>query len=162
MLDQERLKQLLSYDPEIGEFRWIAPTDRMRKKGAVAGFLDAKRYRKIKIDGVCHYAHRLAWLYVHGEFPKLLIDHCNLDPSDNRMENLLEATYGENVANSVIRKSKTGYRGVKKNSRGAMFSASIMKNGRHHFLGNYKTKEDAAAAYNRAARSLFGAFARAD
>jgi hypothetical protein len=78
------------------------------------------------------------------------------------MANLREANYGENVANSVIRKSKTGYRGVRKNSRGAMFSASIMKNGRHHFLGNFKTKEEARGAYNRAARSLFGAFARVD
>lgn len=83
-LNQSRLQLLLRYDPLTGHFCW-------RHSGGghhmdrPAGSLAARVYRAIKIDGRDYLAHRLAWLYVHGQFPPGDIDHINMDRSDNRI-----------------------------------------------------------------------------
>ena len=86
-LTAERLRQLLDYSPETGLFYWRV------KRGSVAAGTEAgtwhgNGYRKIHIDGVPHLAHRLAWLYVHGEHPTGEIDHRNGNPADNRISKL--------------------------------------------------------------------------
>ena len=107
-LTQERLKELLHYDPETGVFRWKVDRPKGVKIGNKAGTLDQDGYRKISLDGKRFYAHRLVWLYVHGEFPFDQIDHKNRVPDDNRLVNLRQATSGENRANS-----KTTHLGMK-------------------------------------------------
>ena len=86
-LTQERLKELLKYFPRTGRFRWRVRGPRGEPVGREAGTRHGG-YRSIGIDGVRHYEHRLAWLYVHGEHPTGDIDHDNGNPADNRISNL--------------------------------------------------------------------------
>jgi hypothetical protein len=86
-LTQERLREVLKYFPRTGRFRWRVPGPRGAPAGREAGTRQGG-YRSIRIDGVRHYEHRLAWLYVHGEHPTGDIDHDNGNPSDNRISNL--------------------------------------------------------------------------
>lgn len=69
MLTQKRLREVLSYDPATGIFRWTITRGANAKAGFVAGSPDVKGYLRIMIDGVTYKSHRLAWLYVYGERP---------------------------------------------------------------------------------------------
>ena len=75
MLTQAKLKEVLHYDPETGDFTWQVSTANCIKVGALAGSKDSYGYHKIAIKGKTYKAHRLAWLYTHGEFPEDAIDH---------------------------------------------------------------------------------------
>ena len=97
------------------------------------------------------------WLM--GEPPGLDIDHRNGDKLDNRRANLRVCTRGENLRNRRLRKdSKAGYKGVATRPNGR-FSAAIAVNGVKHSLGGFGTAEEAARAYDAAARELHGEFA---
>lgn len=86
-------------------------------------------------------------------------DHVNGNRLDNRRCNLRPATVQQNAANKKVhRNSKTGLKGVRR--AGQRFQAVIHRNGKQHHLGYYPTAQLAAAAYNGAARALYGVFAR--
>ena len=87
-LTQDTLRDVLNYDPKTGEFRWLVKPASRVHIGDRAGSLDRKGYRIIKIATQNHKAHRLAWLYVHGEFPKFGLDHINRRPGSNQIDNL--------------------------------------------------------------------------
>ena len=89
-----------------------------------------------------------------------LTDHINGITLDNRRCNLREATRYENAQNhSVKRRSRLGFRGVSFHAPSGLFHAQITANGRTHSLRYHKTPEDAARAYDEAARRLHGEFA---
>jgi hypothetical protein len=89
------------------------------------------------------------------------VDHSDLDKANNRWENLRPADYQGNSANRGLRADNTsGYKGVIWNTRNNMWLARITVNGRLSHLGNYPTKEAAAAAYKAAAEYHFGEFFR--
>jgi len=157
MLTAQRLRELLEYSPETGEFKWRKPPRNKDIPGLVAGS-QTGRYVMIGIARVLYYGHRLAWLYVHGEWPARDLDHINRDCRDNRIANLRLATDSENLCNKPVRRdSRTGLKGVAPKRK--KYAARITKEGRIHFLGSYDTPEDAHAAYCRAARELHGDFA---
>jgi hypothetical protein len=159
MVTAERVRELLEYCEETGRFTWRIANSRAIKAGAIAGSLSCG-YRNISIDGVLYRAHRLAWLYVRGEWPNAEIDHINLNKDDNRLSNLRIASRSQNMANSRVRvKCKSGFKGVSK-YRGR-WVASIGRNGRKTHIGVFDTPEEANAAYERAALSIHGEFARA-
>ena len=85
MLTQDRLKEVIRYDPESGILSWKKKTANCTKVGAEAGCLNPNGYREIKIDGTSYKSHRLAWLYVHGYFPEKFIDHIDRNRSNNRI-----------------------------------------------------------------------------
>jgi hypothetical protein len=155
----EHLFALLAYDPATGVFTWKCDRRGKAKAGDIAGSTTAKGYRAIQICKKAHYAHRLAWLFTHGEWPKWEIDHINGDGLDNRICNLREATHIQNAANKkVSTKSKTGYPGVWLLKKSGRWQAKI----RLQRLGEFDTQEEAEAAYRAAALVLFGDFARLD
>ena len=78
-LTQERLKEVLDYSPTTGRFRWRVRQGNM-SPGCEAGTSSCSGYRAIRVDGLQHLAHRLAWLYVHGKHPAGEIDHRNGKP----------------------------------------------------------------------------------
>lgn len=94
------------------------------------------------------------------------VDHINGNPLDNRKENLRVCTACQNLANQKLRKdSTTGYKGVcaskvKINPWRAYVNKKIDGKSKQHHLGFFKTKEEAALAYNEKAKELFGEFAR--
>lgn len=128
MLTQEELKRLLTYEPETGIFRWCR--DYGELKGKVAGSLRKTGYVKIHMSGIDYTAHRLAWLYVYGYFPKEL-DHINGDGADNRISNLREATHSQNGANAKLRiDNKVGMRGIYWNKTRGRWYARVWKDGK--------------------------------
>jgi len=154
-LTQERLKQVLQYFPTTGRFRWRLRQTRGER--SEAGTLRPNGYRRIQVDGVFHYSHRLAWLHVHGEHPTGEIDHKNGNPADNRIANLRHCPHPENVWHAVTR-HMSGATGVCR--RGRKWQARIRVNGRRYYLGTYDTRKEAAAAYRSAARLLREGFTK--
>lgn len=159
-LTAERVRELLDYDPETGVFRWKDSRSQAVEVGSVAGSLD-KHTGYIRIGVARNYvaAHRLAWLWVHGRWPDGELDHKNRVRSDNRLENLREATRSQNTVNATVRNA-TGYRGVKRHK--GSYVARIKANGKQVELGYFRSAEAAHARYVQAAIALHGEFARAD
>jgi len=142
------LRQILHYDPETGIFRWAKPRPKI-KVGAIAGGKAAKGHIAIKIDGKSYKAHRLAWLYMTGDWPKDQIDHINRLPHDNRFINLRDCNTSDNCHNQGIRKNNTtGSPGIQPS--GNKWVALISRNMVQTNLGSFDTKEEAAAAYAKA------------
>lgn len=133
-LTQCQLKQLLHYNSETGVFTWLTrtPSDftgegqgairnankwNSKHAGKVAGALrkSAGRrtdYYRIRVLDVSYYAHRLAWLYVHGVYPEQ-IDHINGDGLDNRIVNLRSVSHKTNHKNMPKQRNNTsGVTGV--------------------------------------------------
>lgn len=161
-LTRSRLMEALTYCPATGVFRWrisLHGHGGAIEPGDVAGKC-CDGYRVIGIDGGRYLAHRLAWLYMTGEWPSAFVDHRSLDRSDNRWENLRLATHTQNQANKHCRSdSFIGLKGVRR-CRGR-WQARIKIDGIEKHLGTFDSPERAHAAYLRAAVHAFGEFARA-
>lgn len=159
-ITQEQLKEFLSYDPDTGLFVWVV-TKGNKSISSVAGTTVRGGYIRIGISGKHYLAHRLAWLYVYGEFPTKYLDHINGVTNDNRVENLREATNQENQYNQgVCRVNKSGYKGVSWNKKVGKWVASGYANSKSIFLGYFSTPEEASKAYNDYAKKHHGEFYR--
>jgi hypothetical protein len=163
-LTAERLREMLDYCPETGVFRWRVSNGKRAIAGQPAGGISRNGYARISIDDAKHYAHRLAWLHVHGVWPQGQIDHINGVKADNRIANLREASASQNGQNRSAARadSGSGKIGVRLNPTSGRWGAEIVKNGQKHNLGYFDTKEAAHAAYLAAKRKLheFGEVAR--
>lgn len=156
-MNQNELTHLLDYNPDAGIFTWKNPISTKYRKGDVAGSLRVDGYVQLKLSGKPYLAHRLAWLYVHGSIPAY-IDHINQNRSDNRLENLREASKSQNGANRErCKNNATGYKGViKKKSR---YVAALTHNKKRIEMGHYATPEQAWSAYQLGAYLYHGEFA---
>lgn len=157
-LTAERLGEVLAYEPDTGIFRWrIRPSNRV-KVGAVAGRSNGNGYTRICIDGVNHYAHRLAWLAVHGKHPAGEVDHSNGNRADNRIANLRVGTHAQNAQNQPLRVTNTsGRHGVSWSKPHGKWAAYIVKAGRKSHLGLFDCIVKAGEAY-MAAKARMHAF----
>lgn len=168
-LTAEQARAALDYDPVTGIFRWRHRSDKSaqwnsRFAGCVAGTIvsnaDGKNIGiRIAVDGIYYSAHRLALLITTGVWPTEEADHASVDPLDNRIENLREATHRQNRQNRpVFRNSPTGFKGV--TPEDGRFRARINDpSGRTVRLGNFATPEEASAAYCEVAAKYHGEFA---
>lgn len=154
----KRLKDLLHYNPETGIFTWLQSTNRKIKLGDIAGCKNHKGYIRIRFDGKYYQAHRLAFLYMTGEWPEEFIDHKNGITSDNRWKNLRDATRQQNAYNrSHEFDNKLGVKGVHMHQ--GKYLAQICIDGQPKYLGLYKTLEEASEAYQSVAENIQGEFA---
>jgi hypothetical protein len=159
-LTAARVRELLHYFPESGVFTWRQPPgNHLRLRQYTAGGITTG-YVVIKIDGRKYKAHRLAWLYTHGDWPSGDLDHINGCPLDNRLCNLRIATNAQNQANSRRDDGKATPKGVKA-LPGGRFQARITFQGHLRTLGTFDSPESAERAYIAAAREHYGSFARA-
>jgi hypothetical protein len=153
---QEELKLVVTYDPETGVFRWLA--SKAGRRAEAGTVLKPRGYVQLCVDGKRYYAHRLAWLYVHGVWPTNYIDHINSTPSDNRIVNLREATLNENLQNRGSNTNNTsGHLGVSWRKDCARWEARLMVDRKTHHLGLFEHIEDAVAA-RKTAEQLYHPF----
>lgn len=152
-LSQSALMFALTYSPDTGVF-----CHRKNGHGVTAGMqagrIDSWGHRQIRVYGKRYSAHRLAFLYMTGSWPKQTVDHINGDPDDNRWPNLRDVS--TKVNNQNIRrassKSSTGLLGVSKTRNGERFTSKIQVDGRMKYLGTFDTPEEAHAAHIQAKR----------
>jgi len=134
--------------PEVAGFTW-----------AIRGRADGTKrvYRKQMIGG----RTMGFWLH-HVVLPRkagLVTDHKDGDGLNNRRSNLRYATPTQNTANRGPRcDSRSQVKGVRE--RAGRFLARIKSEGVELHLGTFDNLEDAARAYDDAARSRFGSFAK--
>jgi Demerecviridae HNH endonuclease len=160
-LTQARLKELLTYDPDTGVFRWSKRRGGVKFGGLCGRVSKVHGYLEICIDRELIRAHRLAFLYMTGRLPGAYVDHANRDKTDNRWANLREATMPQNMVNVGLRPNNTsGLVGVVWDKARGKWRAQIRLKGRKKNLGRYASAELAALAHDAAARREFGEFAQ--
>ena len=149
-LTAEFLRSVLDYNPETGVFTWKVDRQRV-KKGTIAGNIYASGHMRIRVDGRSYYAHRLAWLFYYGEWPKGPLDHKDRDPANNAISNLRECTFSENRQNSTRSRGSTSkYQGVTWHKRANKWVAGIRVNKKSIHLGYFDDELEAANAYREA------------
>ena len=145
-LTAEKLRSILRYDPETGHFyRYKASSKTVA--GAKAGFIHRFGYVVIRVDMTVYKAHRLAVLYMTGEWPKNEVDHINGIRHENQWSNLRDATRPENHQNLA----GVGVQYCKQRKK---WRARIKSLGKEHHIGRFDTREEAHAAYLRAKAKL--------
>ncbi len=158
ILNQARVQELFDY--RDGALYWRIRPSNNAKMSEPAGTLRTDGYRAIQVAGRLHFAHRLVWLWHHGEAPEFL-DHIDGNQRNNHIENLRPATSSQNGANSRKPSTNTsGFKGVTWNKAAGRFKAQITVNGRKTHLGYFTDPETAHAAYIDAAKQFHGEFAR--
>jgi len=157
MITQNRLKELLDYAPETGVFTWKVSYPRAQK-GAVAGAKDTYGYVVIRLDKILYKAHRLAWLYIAGEWPVKGLDHINQVKNDNRISNLRLADQSMNMHNVPVRTgSKSGISGVTWRADRKKWNARIKVGYKNFNLGLFNDVTSAIAARQAAELRLLSA-----
>lgn len=150
------LKRTYNYNPDTGFFTRILKTTYRNNIGDIAGE-NAKDvdYVGVYINKRNYVAHRLAWLYMTGDWPKDQIDHINRIRNDNKWSNLRECTQAQNVRNTASgKKNKSGYKSVHWRAGAKKWMASITFKGELIKLGLFECRHDAARAYNAKAKEL--------
>jgi len=161
MLTQERLKELLHYNPDTGIFTHKKRTPDMfspkgkrnaegccnnwnsRYAGKECGGYNDSGYIVIGIDYRLWRAHRLVFLYMEGALPSKLVDHINHVTDDNRWCNLRAVDHLGNTRNMSIPKHNTsGIMGVCWDKHHKTWNAKISYMNKTVNLGQFKKKED--------------------
>ena len=151
MLTQSELKSKLHYNSKTGIFTWINCKSPRVKTGDKVGYLTPQGYISILIFGKKYQAHRLAWLYMYGRFPKDGIDHKDQNPSNNRILNLRSADQLTNGKNCKLGKSNTsGIIGVCWDKAREKWVARIKVEHKSIHLGRFLNKKDAREARKEA------------
>ena len=155
-MTQERLKELLHYEPSTGWFTWRI-NSAVAKPGERAGGGHGLGYRQLGLDYKKYLEHTLAFLYMTGEWPPNEVDHINRDKSDNRWENLKLATRSQQGHNKgMSARNKLGFPGV--NKLGNKYLSRILIEGKPIRIGWYVTIAQARIARLLAEKQHFGRF----
>lgn len=164
-LTQARLRELLSYDPETGEFTWRIATSSRTPAGSRAGcYADRpksgkRHYVLLGIDGTLYLGHRVAWFYMTGRWPDGDVDHKDGDGWNNRFSNLRKAEHQQNMFNQKRRSdNRSGVKGVYLYNDGRKSPYQVWLNSK--YLASFATLEEAAAYREEAASRSHGAFYR--
>ena len=157
-LTQAELKEQVIYDTNTGDFFWKI-TKKGVKIGNKIGSKTKDGYIRIMLNYQEYKAHRLAWLYMVGNFPKEFIDHANGIKTDNRFCNLRESTNMQNQQNvGLVISNTSGYKGISKNKSDGKWRAQCRVGKVKKHLGTFDTPELASSAYVEFAKQLHGEF----
>lgn len=152
-ITQERLRELLDYNPDSGVFRWRVSLG-SKVKGAMAGCPTSAGYLRVRADGRLYYLHRLAFLFVNGRMPPEHVDHINGDVADNRLSNLREVSRQTNMQNRRRARSgnAAGLIGAQFRRDTGRWHSKIRVGGTYLHLGYFDTPQQAHEAYIAAKR----------
>lgn len=166
MLSHDKLLSRLHYNPETGVFTWLkASLFAPYHIGCVAGCIKRRThncYREIVISKRVYQAHRLAFFYMIGRWPRKNMDHKDRNGLNNKWSNLREATLSQNGANACRYSTNTsGFKGVTFHKKCGKWQSAIKKDSKSIYIGLFDTPDAAHLAYVAKAKELFGEFARA-
>ena len=154
------VRSRIKYDPYTGKFTWLILRGRDVSALNIDAGCDGRKhgYARITFGQKGFLAHRLAWLYVTGQWPSKDIDHIDGNRSNNKWLNLREASQQQNSQN--LRKarsnSKSQLLGAHYSKCNKNWAAQIRFNGKIHHIGSFSTPEDAHAAYIEKKRQVHG------
>lgn len=171
-LTQEILKGILYYNKQTGIFNWrerdrsFFNSDRAfkswnsrfcgRNAGTIKKNSNGISYYQIVILGKKYYAHRLAYLYITGIWPPVIIDHEDGDGLNNTWTNIKQATYQENSKNrEMSRANKTGCMGVTFSKERKKWIVKVNISGRSVQLGSFDDFFDAVCS-RKSGERLYG------
>lgn len=158
-ITHDRVLKLFLYSD--GLLLWRVKKGRCGIAGSVAGSIGARGHWRIGVDGKDYLRSHLVWFYKTASWPKEQIDHIDVNPLNDRIENLREATNIQNSANKRKYCTNTsGFKGVYYFKTTRRWMAQIKANGKLIYLGYYDTPEQAHVAYSEAALKHNGVFAR--
>ncbi|NCC23531.1 MAG: hypothetical protein EOM26_13970, partial [Alphaproteobacteria bacterium] len=168
-VDVEQIRELFEMlpDPSVDPsrpFRWRDPVRERRAQAQRKTTSErvttqpngSPAYAQTRIDGRNIQNHRITWILAHGSdvTPGFQLDHIDRDHLDNRVENLREATHGENRRNNQRRGIRNGdtttsrYRGVTFHRQSGRWQSEIRINGVQTALGLFETARLAAYVYD--------------
>jgi hypothetical protein len=160
ILTADRLRETLHYDPETGVFTRKVRLAQRHQVGDRADFVvkggGLAGYYRVGLFSKRYLAHRLAWLYVHGEWPKHDIDHINGNPGDNRIANLRDVPNEINRQNmrAACKGNSSGYLGVYWNKENRNWVARIQVNRKGIHIGCFSDPYIAHLAYLKFKRQM--------
>lgn len=156
-LTADRLKQLISYNPQTGEVVRISSI-RKTKIGKSPKSKNEYGHLQMHADGHNYSVHRLIWLYMTGSWPDGLVDHIDNNPQNNVFSNLRCVSRSENAQNikGAHADSSTGYLGVTLTSKGK-YIAQISTRGVKKCLGSFDCPQKAHDAYMKAKKEIHAA-----
>ena len=157
-----RIRELFDYDQEKGNFiRKFQANCADGQPGSIAGSLKKDGQIWIRIDGIKYTLHRLAWLYMTGAWPVAMIDHKDLDNTNNAWSNLRECTNGQNQMNTGPQSNnKLGVKNVHRMKNGR-FMARVGKDKKYH-QKIFRDLDSAASWADSKRKELHGEFARGE
>lgn len=155
-LTQERLKQVVDYDKKTGVFSFKEATQKNHvPAGSMSGNRESSGCIRIVIDRKKYLAHRLAWLYVYGTWPRQDLRHLNKNRADNRIDNLIESSDAETSAHKrVARTNQAGVKGIRQLDSGR-YNARIMHDGVAYYLGIFDNLDAAKEAREKKFNELW-------
>jgi hypothetical protein len=151
-LTAQRLRELLHYDPKTGVFTRLTRSAQCVHIGEVVGWFGGDKHRRASVDRRTYLLHRLAWLYMTGEWPSMRIDHVDDDPINNAFANLRDVD-----RSTILQKQRKAHRGSKAGILGVSLArgrwvARMTIEGRRVHLGTFASAEEAGSAYREAKR----------
>jgi hypothetical protein len=174
MLTNQRLREVLDYEPGAGVFRWKALTHPRAncRIGEVAGATDKRGFTRISIDGRQYSSARLAVFWQTGTWPSddEVVDRADRNPNNTSWSNLRSVTKASGLDRANSTRNRTRIEGLQARKGvyrvndagkldGKVFRASITVRGRTKHLGRFRTREEACRVYLKTAEEHFGEFA---
>jgi hypothetical protein len=155
-------------------FRKIKLTQNKYAIVDVDGFEELNKYKWFALKSInSFYARRT--IYINGKYKavhmhrtvlkydgELFVDHINGNGLDNRKDNLRLVTAAQNSYNvgKTTRPCSSKYRGVCRAKKSNKWYAYISLNRKRTHLGFYDDEIEAAKAYDRVAKELYGKYAK--
>lgn len=143
--------QGITYNKHTGQFfgtKTTNPVGRMHNKG----------YWRITHANKCYLAHRLAWFFCYGVWPKE-IDHIDNNKLNNSIGNLREVTHQLNQLNMPLRSNNTsGVKGVNWDKQRKRWRSRVIINGKYFTAGYFKEIKDAEVAIRALRERVHGEF----
>jgi hypothetical protein len=141
------IRQVLLYRPTTGVFVWKERKTRQDLVGCIAGSIGSHGYLAIGIFNRKRLAHRLAWFYTTGSWPKAHIDHIDGNKRNNCFANLREVTQFGNLQNmrQASKRNKARLLGVSLHQ--GKWRVQIMTRGQSIRISGFNTPEEAHQKY---------------
>jgi len=160
MISHQELLEVMDYDPITGIFIW-KKCRKPQLNGKPVGYSCRKGYLLTEVANQKYFLHKLAWYYVTGSYPTGIIDHIDTDKTNNKINNLREATINQNVWNmSISRRNTSGVKGISYDPQRKKWRATLMVDRKEVLHKRFDLLSDAEDAIREAREKFHGEYAR--